>query len=75
MKKLRKTLVTLIGGSLLLIAIILIALPGTVILLPIALAILSLEYQWAKKYLKIAQKMLSKSAKTLDTFVAKCRRK
>jgi hypothetical protein len=75
MKSLRKVVITLIGGSLLLFAIVFIALPGTVIILPVALAILALEYQWAERYVKVAQKMLTKSGKKMDQFVAKCRRK
>lgn len=75
MKTIRKALITLVGGSLLAFGIIFIALPGTVVIIPVALAILALEYDWARRYVKIAQKMLSKSAKKMDQFVAKRRRK
>jgi len=75
MKSLRKVIITLVGGSLLLFGIIFIALPGTVIILPVALAILALEYDWARRYVKVAQRMLTKSGKKMDQFVAKCRRK
>ncbi|NRA60287.1 MAG: tellurium resistance protein TerC [Psychrobium sp.] len=75
MKSLRKLSITLVGGFLLLFAIIFIALPGTVIILPIALAILALEYEWARRYVKVAQKMLTKSAALMDKFVQKWRSK
>lgn len=74
-KYLQKILITLFGGSLLIFSIIFIALPGTIFLLLIALTILALEYQWAKHHVKKAQRMLSKSAKGLDDFILKCRRK
>lgn len=74
-QSLRKTLITLIGGALLIFSIIFIALPGTILLLLIALTILALEYQWARRHVKTAQRMLSKSAKGLDNFIIKCRRK
>ncbi|MCG7533274.1 PGPGW domain-containing protein [Psychrobium sp. MM17-31] len=75
MNSLRKTLITLVGGGLLAFGLIFILLPGTVLILPIALAILALEYDWARRWVKVAQKMLTKSAKKMDDFVAKCRRK
>ncbi|PKF58544.1 tellurium resistance protein TerC [Alteromonadales bacterium alter-6D02] len=75
MNNLRKIAITLSGGFLLLISLIFIALPGTVILLPLSLAILALEYDWAKRYLKVAQRMLTQSAKKMDQFVSKYRRR
>ena len=75
MNSLRKTIITLLGGGLLVFGLVFILLPGTVIILPIALAILALEYDWARRYVKVAQRMLSQSAKKMDQFVAKCRRK
>lgn len=75
MNNLRKIAITLSGGLLLLISLIFIALPGTVILLPLSLAILALEYDWAKRYLKVAQRMLTQSARKMDQFVSKCRRR
>ncbi len=75
MNSLRKTIITLVGGGLLAFGLIFILLPGTVIILPIALAILALEYDWARRYVKVAQRMLTKSAKKMDEFIAKCRRK
>lgn len=72
---LRKLVITAIGGGLLILTLVFILLPGTVLLLPISLAILALEYDWARRYVKIAQNMLTKSAKKADQLVANWRRK
>lgn len=70
MRVIRKISITVCGGLLLLLGIIMIALPGPAILIiPLALTILALEYEWAKHYLKISQKMLSKSARKLDLLI------
>jgi|GEM_PF-2944540 len=71
----RKALITIIGGGLLLLTLIFILLPGTVLLLPISLAILALEYEWARRYVKVAQRMLTASAKKADQLVRKWKRK
>ena len=76
MRALKKISITLAGGILLLLGIIMIVLPGpAVLIIPLALTILSLEYQWAKHWLKKSQKMLSVSAKNMDQFVSKLKRK
>ena len=75
MNSLRKTAITLIGGSLLILGIIFIALPGTVLIILLGLTILALEYPWAKHHVKTVQRALSKGAKSLDVFIAKCRKK
>ncbi|GIU47039.1 hypothetical protein TUM4438_24810 [Shewanella sairae] len=63
----KKILITIIGGSLTLMGALLIVLPGPAwLLLPIGLAILSLEYTWAKKWLKKSQAHLSQTARWLD---------
>ena len=67
MKPVRKLAITLVGGFLLLIGLVLIVLPGpAVLVIPIALAILSLEYPLAKVWLKKSQRLLSQSARRLD---------
>lgn len=64
---LKKSIITLVGGLLTIAGLLLIVLPGPAwLLLPIGLAILSLEYTWAKKRLKQSQRMLSQSARWLD---------
>jgi uncharacterized protein (TIGR02611 family) len=62
-----KPMITLVGGTLTLAGLLLLILPGPAwLLLPIGLAILSLEYPWARRYLKQSQKWLSSSAAWLD---------
>ncbi len=64
---LRKTLITLIGGALTLLGMVLIIMPGPAwLLLPIGLAVLSLEYHWAKRWLKKSQVYMTRSARYLD---------
>jgi len=56
-RNLKKILVLLIGGTVLLIGIILIFLPGpSFIVIPAGLAILAIEFSWARTLLKRAQK-------------------
>jgi len=74
-KLVRKIAITTVGGLLLLFTLVFIFLPGTVVLLPIALTILALEYQWARRYVKHAQSMLTKSAKKADQLIKKLRTK
>ncbi|MBW8183811.1 PGPGW domain-containing protein [Shewanella nanhaiensis] len=64
---LRKTAITVLGGGLTLLGAALLILPGPAwLLLPIGLAILSLEYPWAKVWLRKSQKQFSASAAWLD---------
>ncbi|MCG9746665.1 PGPGW domain-containing protein [Shewanella sp. Isolate8] len=64
---LRKTLITVIGGTLCLVGLLLLVLPGPAwLLLPIGLAVLSLEYPWARSWLKKSQKQMGRSAAWLD---------
>jgi hypothetical protein len=52
MKLLRRILIALVGGTVLLVGIALIVLPGPAILvIPAGLAILALEFAWAKHWL------------------------
>ncbi|MCE9678574.1 PGPGW domain-containing protein [Shewanella sp. AS1] len=71
LKVLRKCLITIIGGSLCLLGLALLILPGPAwLLLPIGLAILSLEHLWARKWLKRSQRYLTQSAAYMDNKVA-----
>ncbi|QYJ84660.1 PGPGW domain-containing protein [Shewanella mesophila] len=64
---LRKLIITVAGSLLTLLGIALIVLPGPAwLLLPIGLAILSLEYDWARKWLKKSQGYMTQSAYWLD---------
>ncbi|QYJ96096.1 PGPGW domain-containing protein [Shewanella alkalitolerans] len=67
---LRKTVITVIGGALCLLGLALVILPGPAwLLLPIGLAVLSLEYHWARGWLKKSQKQMTRSAAWLDAKV------
>ena len=68
----KKLFITALGGFILLIAALFVIIPGPAILLaPIGLAILSLEYDWARKYLRQCQSLLSKGSKRMDEWLAK----
>ncbi len=52
MKMLKKTLVTLAGGALLLAGIAMVVLPGpALVVIPVALAVLAVEFVWARRWL------------------------
>lgn len=52
MRLLKKTLVALAGGALLLAGIAMVVLPGpALVVIPVALAILAVEFVWARRWL------------------------
>lgn len=56
---LRKLVIAVIGGSVLLVGIAMLVLPGPAILvIPLALAILATEFVWARRWLKRARALL-----------------
>jgi hypothetical protein len=60
----RKTLVAVIGGTVLLIGFALVFLPGPAILvIPIGLAILASEFAWARHYLHKLRNLLKRKNK------------
>jgi tellurite resistance protein TerC len=59
---LRKVIIALIGGTVLLIGIALIVLPGPAfIVIPIGLAILATEFAWARRAVTKARAMVAKA--------------
>ena len=53
MRLLRRTVIAIVGGTVVLIGIVMIVLPGPAILvIPAGLAILALEFVWAKRLLE-----------------------
>ncbi|MCG9729353.1 PGPGW domain-containing protein [Shewanella sp. Isolate13] len=63
----KKAIITLVGATLTLAGTLLIILPGPAwLLLPIGLAVLSLEYPWARHWLKKSQDHLSQTARWID---------
>ena len=66
-KRLKRTTRTAFGFACLLIGIVFILLPGpAVIFIPLGLALLSLEYDWAKVWLKKSQKYFRQAAVKAD---------
>jgi len=60
--KLRKIFVTIIGFTILVIGILLLVLPGPAfIVIPFGLAILAIEYDWAKRIFEKVKKHLRKN--------------
>src|SRR5438477_2953839 len=58
MKYLRKLVIAMIGGTVVLIGVALIVLPGPAfIVIPVGLAILATEYAWARRWLKRARRI------------------
>ncbi len=68
----KKIIITIAGGLLTLLGLIFVVLPGPsfIFLIP-GLMILSLEYPQAKRWLRIAQSMMKKSAQWLDKQLSK----
>ncbi len=69
--KIKATLLTLIGFACVAIGLIFVLLPGPAFLfLPVGLALLSLEYDWAKTWLRRCQRWMREMAVQLDKWCA-----
>ncbi len=67
MRLFKKALITVFGLALLLIGIVFIVLPGpAVLIIPLALGLLAIEYPVAKKWLRIFQKRMKNTAQWAD---------
>jgi len=65
-KKARRVVVAIVGGSIVVVGILMIALPGPAILvIPAGLAILGIEFAWARRWLR---KLKAKTQETMDYF-------
>ena len=72
--KIKRSLYTVLGFISLLIGLVFILLPGpAVIFLPLGLALLSLEFDWAKTWLRRCQRWMRQCAVKMDELVAKNR--
>lgn len=70
----KKVFNTFIGGLFVFLGLVFILIPGpAIIFLPLGLALLSLEYDWAKSYLKRCQRWMRTSAEYLDSYLMKMR--
>jgi hypothetical protein len=68
----RKLLITVAGVFLILLGIVLIVLPGpALVLIPLGLVILAIEYPSARKWLRKFQRWITVSAKKADEFFAR----
>ncbi len=62
-KHARRIVITIVGGSVLLLGLVLIFLPGpAIIVIPAGLAILGLEFAWARRWLRKAKKKAQEAA-------------
>lgn len=58
----RRLIVGVVGGTVLLIGLALVFLPGpAIVVIPIGLAILATEFAWARRYLQKARGLLEKA--------------
>lgn len=74
MTNIKRLFLTALGIFLLIIGVVFILLPGPAILfLPLGLALLSLEFDWAKRWLKYCQRWMRKGALKMDKLLAKGR--
>ena len=68
----RKSVLTMVGVIIVLIGVVFIILPGPAFLLiPLGLALLSLEYPWARKALRKSQRYMSAAAAKMDKATSK----
>lgn len=69
MRHVKSSIQILLGGLFLLIGLIFILLPGpAVIFIPLGLALLSLHFDWAKRWLKKSQVVMRNSAQKMDAW-------
>lgn len=62
-KTARRIIVAVVGSSVLLLGIIMIVTPGpAIIVIPVGLAILAIEFVWARHWLKKLREMISRRA-------------
>ena len=67
LRAVKKAVVVVIGGTVLLIGVFLLVLPGPAFLvIPAGLAILALEFRWARRWLRKAKAMISKQKSNSD---------
>jgi Putative transmembrane protein (PGPGW). len=60
----RRLVVGIVGGTVLLIGVALIFLPGPAfVVIPVGLAILATEFAWAQRYVRKARELLEKAKK------------
>jgi uncharacterized protein (TIGR02611 family) len=64
----RKAIVFVVGGTVLLVGIVMLVGPGPgIVVIPIGLGILSIEFAWARRLLKSARRYVAKAAEGVST--------
>ena len=64
MQRIKRIVVAVVGGTVLALGVALIVLPGPAFLvIPAALAILAIEFAWARRWLRSARALLSRRSK------------
>ena len=67
MKRIKRILITVVGGAVLAIGLALIVLPGPAfIVIPLGLAILAIEFAWARRWLHQARELLQRKNGSLQ---------
>ena len=67
-RSLRKLMIAMVGGSVLLVGVAMIVLPGpAIVVVPLGLAILATEFLWARRWLKQAKAKFQKREKHSST--------
>jgi tellurite resistance protein TerC len=68
MPRLRKTVIGVVGGTVILIGVALVVLPGpAIIVIPLGVAILATEFAWARSVLKRGRLIVRKARDRMET--------
>src|SRR5262245_7956233 len=68
MKQIKRILITVVGGTVLAFGVALIVLPGPAfIVIPLGLAILAIEFAWARRWLNKAREFLKRRNASLQS--------
>jgi Putative transmembrane protein (PGPGW) len=68
LRQIKRVMIGIVGGSVLLFGIALVVLPGpAVLVIPAGLAILAIEFEWARRWLPRARGMFRRGAPPKDS--------
>lgn len=63
----RRVIIGVIGGTILLLGVAMIILPGpAIVVIPLGLAVLATEYIWARRWLKNARRLMEEARKKVS---------
>lgn len=64
--RVRRVVVGVVGGSIVLVGVAMIILPGPAILvIPLGLAVLGTEFLWARRYVRKARRLITRAKKSV----------